>query len=490
MAHDRTVAASATMAAAPPVYDDSVVKMFFTATVVWGLVGMLVGVIIALQLAWHGANLAPYFTFGRLRPLHTNAVIFAFAGNVVLHRDLLLDAAAPQDADVQRRPLQDPLLGVAGHHRGGRDHPSAGIHPVEGIRRVDLADRHRDHDRLGCVCDQLLRHARSAPGQAHVRGHLVLHVVRVDDRGAPHLQQSRDPRDADPLLPDLCRSDRRAGPVVVRPQRRGLLPDHALPRPDVLLPAAGGRTTGLQLPTLDHPLLGPGLPLHLGRTPPPSLLGAPRLGADDGNGVQHHAARAVMGRNVERIAHPQGGVEHAPIRSHPDVHGRGRELLRHEYLRGPDDVDPGGEWSRPLYQLGHRPRALRGPGLGRHDLVRHALLARSEALQSSSAVSAVGLPPLLVGHDRHRVVHGLAVGGGTHGGTSVAGHQRGRPAGQPHLCRHHGPARAVHVAAPDRRHLVSRRGRHDGDQLLADDPWTREPGGRRGPRRVREKSHG
>ncbi len=64
-------------------YDNDVVKMFFTATVIWGLVGMLVGVIIALQLAWWPANLGlPWTTFGRLRPLHTNAVIFAFAGNV------------------------------------------------------------------------------------------------------------------------------------------------------------------------------------------------------------------------------------------------------------------------------------------------------------------------------------------------------------------------------------------------------------------------
>jgi len=64
-------------------YDDDVVKMFFTATVIWGIVGMLVGVIIALQLAWWPANLnLPWTSFGRLRPLHTNAVIFAFAGNV------------------------------------------------------------------------------------------------------------------------------------------------------------------------------------------------------------------------------------------------------------------------------------------------------------------------------------------------------------------------------------------------------------------------
>jgi cytochrome c oxidase cbb3-type subunit I/II len=64
-------------------YDDAIVKMFLGATVVWALVGMLVGVIIALQLAWWPANMGlPWTTFGRLRPLHTNAVIFAFAGNV------------------------------------------------------------------------------------------------------------------------------------------------------------------------------------------------------------------------------------------------------------------------------------------------------------------------------------------------------------------------------------------------------------------------
>ncbi len=66
-----------------PEYDNQIVKAFFAATVIWGLVGLLVGVWIALQLAWYPANLSnPYTSFGRLRPLHTNAVIFAFAGNI------------------------------------------------------------------------------------------------------------------------------------------------------------------------------------------------------------------------------------------------------------------------------------------------------------------------------------------------------------------------------------------------------------------------
>jgi len=63
-------------------YDNAIVRMFFLATVFWGIVGFLVGVTIALQIPFPGMNLGtPYTTFGRLRPLHTNAVIFAFVGN-------------------------------------------------------------------------------------------------------------------------------------------------------------------------------------------------------------------------------------------------------------------------------------------------------------------------------------------------------------------------------------------------------------------------
>ncbi|MEO7086869.1 MAG: cytochrome-c oxidase, cbb3-type subunit I [Gemmatimonadaceae bacterium] len=62
-------------------YDDDIVRKFLLATFIWGLVGMLVGLLIAIQLTVPTFSLAPYFTFGRLRPLHTNAVVFAFAGN-------------------------------------------------------------------------------------------------------------------------------------------------------------------------------------------------------------------------------------------------------------------------------------------------------------------------------------------------------------------------------------------------------------------------
>jgi cytochrome c oxidase cbb3-type subunit 1 len=60
-------------------YNDKVVRQFAVMTVIWGIVGMLVGVIIAAQLVWPELNIG-WLHFGRLRPLHTNAVIFAFGG--------------------------------------------------------------------------------------------------------------------------------------------------------------------------------------------------------------------------------------------------------------------------------------------------------------------------------------------------------------------------------------------------------------------------
>ncbi|MCF8406733.1 MAG: cytochrome-c oxidase, cbb3-type subunit I [Chitinophagaceae bacterium] len=65
-------------------YDNKTVRNFAIATIIWGVVGMTVGLWVALQLVYPTVlNLQPYFNFGRIRPLHTNAVIFAFVGNAM-----------------------------------------------------------------------------------------------------------------------------------------------------------------------------------------------------------------------------------------------------------------------------------------------------------------------------------------------------------------------------------------------------------------------
>jgi cytochrome c oxidase cbb3-type subunit 1 len=85
-------------------YNYRVVRQFTVMTIVWGVVGMLVGVVIAAQLAWPELGFGiPWLSFGRLRPLHTNAVIFAFGGCALLGTSLY----------VVQRTCQAPLLSDA-----------------------------------------------------------------------------------------------------------------------------------------------------------------------------------------------------------------------------------------------------------------------------------------------------------------------------------------------------------------------------------------
>src|SRR5690625_1534799 len=70
-------------------YSDRVVLQFAVATVIWGIIGMFVGVVIAAQLYWPTLfEGIPWLSYGRLRPLHTNGVIFAFGGNALFATSL------------------------------------------------------------------------------------------------------------------------------------------------------------------------------------------------------------------------------------------------------------------------------------------------------------------------------------------------------------------------------------------------------------------
>ncbi|UIR56613.1 cytochrome-c oxidase, cbb3-type subunit I [Sphingobacterium sp. SRCM116780] len=65
-------------------YDNKIVRNFGIATIIWGIVGMSIGLLIATQLVWPAMNFGIQFsTFGRIRPVHTNAIIFAFVGNAI-----------------------------------------------------------------------------------------------------------------------------------------------------------------------------------------------------------------------------------------------------------------------------------------------------------------------------------------------------------------------------------------------------------------------
>ena len=96
MANDRVQASAGTT------YEDGPVRAFALAAVLWGVVGMAVGVFIAAQLAWPELNFGiSWLSYGRLRPLHTNAVIFAFGGCTLLATSLPRGAAHGPDAAVR-----------------------------------------------------------------------------------------------------------------------------------------------------------------------------------------------------------------------------------------------------------------------------------------------------------------------------------------------------------------------------------------------------
>ena len=66
-------------------YNDQVVRLFLLASAVWGIIGMLVGMYLAAELAWPFWNLdIPFLTFSKLRPDHTFGVIFAFGGSALM----------------------------------------------------------------------------------------------------------------------------------------------------------------------------------------------------------------------------------------------------------------------------------------------------------------------------------------------------------------------------------------------------------------------
>ena len=259
-------------------YDDQTPRLFFLAAVVWAVVGMLVGVLIAAMLFLPALNLAPYLTFGRLRPLHTNAVIFAFCGNIIF-----AGTYHSMQRLLKTRLFSDVLSKI--HFWGWQLLIVAaalalvdGQHAGQGVRRAALGARHRDRGPVGDLRGQLLRHHRHPPREAPLRRHLVLHRHDRRRRHPPHRQQHGHAVLLARELLGLLRRQGRADAVVVRPQRGGVLPDDAVPRPDVLLPAEGGRPAGVQLPAVDHALLVAGLRLHLGGPAPPPLLGRSRSG--------------------------------------------------------------------------------------------------------------------------------------------------------------------------------------------------------------------
>ena len=322
------------------VYDDAIVRMFMLATLVWG--------------------------FGRLRPLHTNAVIFAFAGNAIFAGRLLLVAAAAQGADVQRQLSRLPLLGLAGDHRRRGDHAAPRLHPGQGVRRARVADRHRDRRRVGGVRRELLRDG--APSAAS--------GTSTSRSGSTSRRSSRSRSCTSSTTSSIPAGLFKSYSIYAGVQDAFMqwwyghnavaffLTTPFLGLMYYFLPKAANRPVFcyrlsiLHFWSLVFIYIWAG-PHHLHYT------ALPAVGLDARHDLQRHAVDAVVGRHDQRPADAARRLEQGRRGSGPQVLRRRHHVLRHGDVRGADALDQERQRAVALHRLDHRARPRRRARLGR-----------------------------------------------------------------------------------------------------------------------------
>ena len=212
-------------------YDNRIVRAFAIATVIWGIVGMTAGLLCAIELFFPAANLDfQFITFGRLRPVHTNAVIFAFVGNgmfmgIYYSLQRLCKARMFSDklswlnfwgwnAIIVAAAITLPLGFTTSKEYAELEWPiKIAIAVVWVAFTINL---------LGTIVKRREKHIYVAIWFyiATALTVAILHIVNGLEVPVTHVEG----------LLDLRRRAGCAGAMVVRPQRGGLLPDHALPR--------------------------------------------------------------------------------------------------------------------------------------------------------------------------------------------------------------------------------------------------------------------
>jgi cytochrome c oxidase cbb3-type subunit I/II len=325
-------------------YDDDIVRKFFIATAVWGVVGMLVGVIIALQLAWWPANLGlPWTTFGRLRPLHTNAVIFAFAGNICF-----TGIYYSMQRLLKTRMWSDALSSI--HFWGWQlIIVSAAITYPLGITQS------REYAELIWPIDVAVT--------------LIWVVFAVNFFGTLAIRKVKHIYVAIWFYMSF----------VITIAVLHIVNNLAVPATFLRsYPIYSGLTDALVQWWYGHNAVG-------------FFLTTPFLG------LMYYflpkaADRPIYSYRLSIVhfwgliflysAHSEGCVAQAADGSDPQVHGRRRDVLRNEHVRGPDDVYPLGERAGALHELGRRARAFRRAGLERDAHLRGTVLAAAAAVES------------------------------------------------------------------------------------------------------------
>ncbi len=454
-----------------PNYNMGPVKLATILAVFWGIAGFTVGLYVALELAFPFLNFdISYISFGRLRPLHTSAVIFAFGGNVLIATSFYV---------VQRtcraRLVGDlaPWFVVLGYNF---------FIVIAGTGYLLGITQSKEYAEPEWYADLWLTVVWVV--------YLLVYLGTIMRRTEPHIYVANWFYLAFILtIAVLHLGNNAAVPVSVFSPKSYIvwsgvqdamvqwwyghnavgffLTAGFLGIMYYFIPEAR-RAADLFLPAVDHPLLGADLPLHLGRPASSALHRAAGLDADARHDLLGHAVDAVLGRHDQRPDDALGRLgqaAHRPGAAHDGALGR---LLRHVDLRRPGDVDQGGQLAVALHRLDHRPRAFRRARLGRLRLLRRDLLPGAVAVEQAALLAAAGQLALLDRHHRHRRLHHLDVGGGHPAGPDVA---RLHAARLPRIFLHRdgrGDASVLRHPRDRRRPVPDRRADH-GLQHLADD---------------------
>jgi cytochrome c oxidase cbb3-type subunit 1 len=296
------MAKSAAPVIAGNVYEDGVVRAFALAAVLWGVVGMLVGVIIAAQLTWPELNLGiPWLSYGRLRPLYTNTVIFAFGGCSlfatvyhVVQRTGQTRLFAPMLAwftfwgwqlVILSAAITLPLGITQGKEYAELEWPIDLLITVVWVSYAIVF--------FGTVGTRKVKHIYVANWffGAFIIAVALLHVVNAAALPVSLTKSYSAYAGVQDAIVQWWYGHNAVG-FFLTAGFLGMMYYY--------IPKQAGRPAGLQLPLVHRPLLGLDLHLHVGGPPPSALHGAAGLGAKRGHGVLAGAAGTELGRHDQR----------------------------------------------------------------------------------------------------------------------------------------------------------------------------------------------
>ena len=351
-------------------YDMAVVRGFAISALVWGVVGMIVGLLAPLQLACPSSNLPPYLHFGRIRPIHTNAVIFGFTLGIVF---------AGSYYGVQRlcrvRMFSDTLsrinlwgwnaiivaaavsllLGKTTSKEYAElewpiDIAIAVVWVVYAVNFFGTLARRREKSMYVAIWFWI----------ATILTIAMLHIFNSLEMPVSWMKSYSIYAGLHDANIQWWYGHNAVGFLLTTPIL-GLM-YYFLPK-QVDRPIYSHRLSIVHFWSLIFIYMWAG-------PAPPDLLAAAGLGADARHRLLGDADPAVVGRHAERAAHAARRLGQGAHRPDPqDVRGR-HHVLRHEHLRRPDDGGQDGELALALHQLDDRPRPLGRARLGRAHLLR------------------------------------------------------------------------------------------------------------------------